>query len=79
MTPGKVNECSEFKKSQIFLKIWWNPRIFYIVLYYTKRKCAPIESQYNIKIEDGREAPWNPNSLKYVFPDTFFKVWEDDS
>jgi len=64
VTPGKVYE-------------WSNPQTFFVVvLYCTTRRCSEINRQLKVKIEDGREAPYNPSfiNLKDFFKDKFLWI-----
>ena len=73
VTPGKVKR-SNFQKfafiKVLFLEILkihefflWNPRNFYLFLFYNVYK----EKMFTIEIEYGCEAPWKPSICIYLY------------
>ena len=61
----------EWLKVFYFVKIlkmrekFWNPQIFCLFLYSTKRKCAQIKPQLKVEIEVGHEAPLKSKFFKF--------------
>ena len=62
MTPGKGYGCTELQKVVLksfkkCVKILENTQIFsVIVLYYTKRICSQVQSQFKVKVQDKHQA-----------------------